>query len=141
MFAQVDESGVFVAPTLENTGIPLPGNELRLYEPKWVESAWKEGMPIERINLLKQQSILSKSKQQASAQISALTVTVDTLVFDANEQSQLRMLAAIQASKKLGLTETTWRLTNDSTAVVTLTQLEQAQALAIQAIGDLVIGT
>ena len=49
------------------------------------------------------------------------------------------MLSAITASETAGQTETIWKMADNTTQTVTLEQLKQAQALAIQATGAILL--
>lgn len=70
-------------------------------------------------------------RTQRAAAVNSITVEVDGLVFDGDEQSQRRMLAAIHASEDAGITSTIWRLADNTEAVVTVEQIRQAHSLAI----------
>ena len=73
----------------------------------------------------------AKAKQLAT--IETLTVTTSQgNTFDANNQARLDMSNAIQTSEFLGITETTWRMADDSEVYITLDELNEALALAIQ---------
>lgn len=69
--------------------------------------------------------------------VNSITVEVDDLVFDGDEDSQRRMLAAIHASEDAGITSTIWRLADNAEHVVTLDQLKEAHSKAIMAQGKL----
>lgn len=77
-------------------------------------------------------------KQQALDSITVTTLSGKT--FDGRDKDQIRMLSAIQASTILGLTEHTWKLANNTTATVTIDELKEAHALAIQATGAVILG-
>lgn len=72
-----------------------------------------------------------------ASQVHKITVEVDGLVFDGDEDSQRRMLSAITAANTLGLESTPWRLTDNTVADVTKDQLVRAHARAILAQGAL----
>lgn len=69
--------------------------------------------------------------------VRSITVEVDGLVFDGDEDSQRRMLAAIHAAEEVFLTQTLWRMADNSEQVVTLDQLKEAHSKAIIAQGKL----
>ena len=72
-------------------------------------------------------------KQEVAKQLSTLTVTTSKgNTFDANNQARLDMQNAITASDFLCVTETTWRLADDSEVLIQLDELKEALALAIQ---------
>lgn len=70
-------------------------------------------------------------RTQRAAAVNSITVKVDGLVFDGDEQSQRRMLAAIHASEDAGIESTIWRLADNTEAAVTVEQIRQAHSLAI----------
>ncbi|NLQ22370.1 DUF4376 domain-containing protein [Shewanella sp. S-1] len=70
-------------------------------------------------------------RTQRSAAVNSITVEVDGLVFDGDEQSQRRMLAAIHASEDAGIESTIWRLADNTEAAVTVEQIRKAHSLAI----------
>lgn len=76
-------------------------------------------------------------RTQRASVVNSITVEVDGLVFDGDEQSQRRMLSAIQAGIDQGMTKTVWRLHNNDEHVVMIDQLKEAHAKAILAQGDL----
>lgn len=72
--------------------------------------------------------------------IAKLTVTTQSgKVFDADETARGRMLSAIQAADFLGVNESEWKLADNSKEVITLDELKEAHALAIQALGQVVL--
>lgn len=70
-------------------------------------------------------------RTQRTTAVNSITVEVDGLVFDGDEQSQRRMLAAIHASEDAGIASTIWRLADNTEAAVTVEQIRQAHSLAI----------
>lgn len=72
-----------------------------------------------------------------SIQVRSITVEVDGLIFDGDENSQRRMLSAINAAETLKLDKTPWRLSDNSVVEVTKDQLVQAHAKAILVQGTL----
>lgn len=72
-----------------------------------------------------------------SAQVHSITVEVDGLVFDGDENSQRRMLSALAAADILGLQSMQWRLADNTVVEVTKDQLTKAHAKAILAQGAL----
>jgi len=79
-------------------------------------------------------------KQTKELALSVLTVTTTAgNVFDAREKDIVRMLSAIEASATLGLTEKEWKLHDNSSKIITLAELKEAHALAIQAVGTIIL--
>ena len=66
--------------------------------------------------------------------VSTLVVTTSNgNTFDANPVARQDMADAILASSTLGLTESTWRLANNTEVVITINELKEAQAMALVA--------
>lgn len=82
-----------------------------------------------------EQAIADKAlaKQEALKLLETLTVTTTNgNTFDANNQARLDMQNAITASDFLSVTQTTWRMADDSEVLIELSELKEALALAIQ---------
>lgn len=79
---------------------------------------------------------LAKAKEERAEAVSKLTVTVDGMVFDADETSQNRMSRVVSGAQALGVDlETTtqiWVLADNTIAQPTVAQLAQALKLAGQ---------
>lgn len=72
--------------------------------------------------------------------IARLAVTTQSgKKFDADEVARGRMLSAIQAAEFLGIDESEWKLADNSKQIITLDELKEAHALAIQALGQVVL--
>lgn len=84
-----------------------------------------------------EEEALRKLKQKRASEVSKITVTVDGMIFDGDEDSQSRMARTITAVKALGVdlatTTRTWVLADNSIAYPTVYQLAQALALAGEA--------
>lgn len=73
-----------------------------------------------------------KAEAEIAQQLEVLTVTTSKgNTFDANNQARLDMQTAITASDFVGVTETTWRMADDSEVLITLAELKEALTLAI----------
>lgn len=80
------------------------------------------------------EEIAAAEKQAITEQLASLTVTTNAgHAFDAYTQARQDMADAILASATLGITETVWRLADNSEVTVSLDELKEAHALAIQA--------
>lgn len=77
------------------------------------------------------------AKRERAAKVAAITVEVDGMVFDGDEQAQSRMARAITAAETAGLESTVWVLADNTVATVTKVQLQQALAKAMIAMGEL----
>lgn len=80
---------------------------------------------------------LAIAKRERAAKVAAITVEVDGMVFDGDEQAQSRMTRAITAAETAGLESTVWVLADNTVATVTKAQLQQALAKAMIAMSEL----
>ena len=80
---------------------------------------------------------LAIAKRERAAKVAAITVEVDGMVFDGDEQAQSRMARAIIAAETAGLESTVWVLADNTVATVTKVQLQQALAKAMIAMSEL----
>ena len=72
--------------------------------------------------------------------LETLTVTTSLgTVFDGNETARVNMLSAINTAIRKGLTETNWKLADNSQKIITLSELQEAHDLAIYRVGELVL--
>lgn len=73
--------------------------------------------------------------------INNITVTTTNgNTFDGDDISRANMNEAIQAASVLGITSHNWKLANNTIVNVTLDELKEALALAIQAKGAIILG-
>ena len=70
--------------------------------------------------------------------LNSITVTVNGNTFDGNEAARTNMISAILSADLIGKTEETWKLADNTKVLVTLVELRQALALAIQEVGRIV---
>lgn len=78
-------------------------------------------------------------KQAKTKALQEIVVVVGDKSFDGNEPARLNMMSAIQASELLEVTENAWKLADNSAATVSVVDLKQALALAIQEVGRIVM--
>lgn len=79
---------------------------------------------------------LQEAKSERATQVGRLTVTVDGMVFDADETSQNRMSRVVAGAQALGIDQSTtqvWVLADNTVATPTVAQLAQALKLAGEA--------
>ena len=82
------------------------------------------------------QADLDSAKATRATKVAALTVTVDGMVFDADETSQNRMSRVVAGAQALGIDQSTtqvWVLADNTVATPTVAQLAQALKLAGEA--------
>ena len=73
--------------------------------------------------------------------LNSITVTVNGNSFDGNETARGNMTSAILSAEVIGKTEDTWKLADNTSAVITITELKQALALSTQEVGRIVMTT
>jgi hypothetical protein len=81
------------------------------------------------------------AKQAKELALNSIKVTTQSgKVFDGRDIDQQRMVSAIMSADVVGITETYWKLADNSVAMVTLDELKEALALSIQALGVIIMG-
>ena len=118
----------------------LYGVKLSIDDEKLIEEAMNNfTMPsqeeLDKINLDNLKVELKSAKLIA---LDNIVVDVDGKLFDGNETARTNMLSAILSADLIGKTEETWKLADNTTVLVTLMELKQALALAIQEVGRIV---
>lgn len=87
-----------------------------------------------------QEQLQVEAKQAKSLALNSIKVTTASgKVFDGRDIDQQRMLSAIMSADVVGITETYWKLADNSVAMVTLMELKEALALSIQALGVIIM--
>ena len=81
----------------------------------------------------KQAQEIKQAKDNALATLTVTTANGNT--FDADNVARQDMLSAIEASNTFGLTEKEWKLADNTWKIISLAELKEASALAIQAKG------
>jgi len=83
---------------------------------------------------------VQEAKQAKELALDSITVTTTSgKVFDGRDIDQQRMMSAIMSADVVGITETYWKLADNSVAMVTLLELKEALALSIQALGAIIM--
>ena len=73
--------------------------------------------------------------------LNLITVEVNGNTFDGNETARGNMTSAILSAEVIGKTEDTWKLADNTSAVITITELKEALALSIQEVGRIAMTT
>ena len=81
---------------------------------------------------------VAEAKRLRQEALATITVEVNGKVFDGNETARNNMLASIQASQLLNIESTYWKLADNSVQEVTLEEIKEALAKAIQRVGEIV---
>ena len=89
---------------------------------------------------LSPQQVQAEAKQAKELALNSITVTTQSgKVFDGRDVDQQRMVSAILSADVVGMTETYWKLADNSVAMVTLLELKEALSLSIQALGIIIM--
>ena len=121
----------------------LYGVKLSIDDEKLIEEAMNNfTMPsqeeLDKINLDNLKVELKSAKKIA---LDNIVVDVDGKLFDGNETARLNIMSAIQSSELFGLTETGWKLADNTAVLVNLAELKMALALSIEEVGRIVMVT
>ena len=84
----------------------------------------------------------AKAELKAAKTYTLNSITVTTTngnTFDGNETARGNMTSAILSAEIIGKTEDTWKLADNTSAVITITELKEALALSIQEVGRIVM--
>lgn len=82
---------------------------------------------------------LAEAKRAKLFYLDTIVVTVNYNEFDGNDKARLNMLSAIQSAEVVGIDKTYWKLADNTVAEVTVGELKQALAKAIQRVGEIVV--
>ena len=93
---------------------------------------------LAEIEVQKQVQIVQELKCAKTQALNTIVVTVNDKTFDGNETARTNMISAILSADLIGKTEETWKLADNTKVLVTLVELRQALALAIQEVGRIV---
>lgn len=115
-------------------------NEIRAIEEGQeflVQADWLEISNEELQNILNPpktaEQLEAERKAEIERQLAAITVASSKgNVFDANMQARQNMADAILASDTLGITQTVWRMADNSDVQIDISELKEAHALAIK---------
>lgn len=82
---------------------------------------------------------IADKKAEKELRLSQIVVTTSTgNVFDGNETARNNMVSAIMSAELFNRTEDSWKLADNSTKLISLDELKEALALAIQEVGSIV---
>lgn len=95
------------------------------YDGQWYVAGYAPEKPQEIIDA----EALAKAKAKRAAAVAAITVEVDGMVFDGDEDAQTRMARAVTMAESMD-EQTEWVLHDNTVAIVTAAQLKQACRLA-----------
>ena len=137
-FGDVDEYTELLKQRCAEFGVELTEEHLAVLD----EQKSKRHIPTEdelaEIEVQKQLQIVQKLKGVKTQALNTIVVTVNDKTFDGNETARTNMISAILSADLIGKTEETWKLADNTTVLVTLMELKQALALAIQEVGRIV---
>lgn len=146
-----DNDGVFSHTEVDNPACKIPADAVEISAEEHVALlvAQAQGKviyfdeetqkPIAIDRVVTAEDIAAQAKAAKVEALNTITVTTSTgKVFDGNETARLNMLSAITAAGIVGQNSANWKLADNTVATVTLDELKQALALAIQRVGEIV---
>lgn len=104
----------------------------------WVQELGQEGNPTQEQIDAELASIASETKLKLLSELSVTTEAGNT--FDAYDEARANMNESIMAAGILGITENQWKLADNSIITVSVSELQEALALGIQAKGKIILG-
>jgi len=149
--------------TLDNNGIPMafysddihtniPKEAIEITDEQWLECInnqgqrkFVDGILTEYVYAPTKEELLAIAEVEAKATklqaLNSITVTTTSgKVFDGRDIDQQRMVSAIISADVVGLTETYWKLADNSVELITLDELKESLALSIQTLGQIIVG-
>ena len=82
-------------------------------------------------------SVLDQTEKEYRLSNLVVTTTKGN-TFDGNETARNNMISAILSAELIGKTEEYWKLADNSTKLIQLTELKEALSLSIQEVGNIV---
>lgn len=142
-YAHINENGQLLGWYDKEIHTSIPTPNIEVSDEQWQIAMDNEHNKVNKDGLTeffdfrteaeKDHQLLEQQKAEIARQLSVLTVTSSKgNIFDADSQARQDMADAILASSTLGVTETVWRMTDNSEVLITLDELKEAHALAIQ---------
>lgn len=137
-FGDIDEYTELLKQRCAEFGVELTEELLAIL----AEQKAKRHIPTEdelaEIEVQKQLQIVQELKGAKTQTLNTIVVTVNDKTFDGNETARTNMIGAILSADRICKTEETWKLADNTKVLVTLVELKQALALAIQEVGRIV---
>ena len=121
---------------------PIIANHIGLIE--LTKEEFDAQLELNNIPTEEEQASITAAEFKQSKELALNSITVTTTngnTFDGNETARGNMTSAILASEVIGKTEDTWKLADNTSAVITITELKEALALSIQEVGRIVMTT
>lgn len=117
------------------------GTELTSEQEQIIEEITTEFvMPTqEELDEIARLQVLAENSSKKASELASIVVeTSQGNSFDGNETARNNMVSAIMSADLIGLTEAEWKLADNTVKTVTLDELKEALALAIQEVGNIV---
>ncbi len=137
-FGDSDEYQVLLRQRCAEFGVELTEEHLAILAEQKANKHIPTGDELAAIEVQKQVQIVQELKSAKTQALNTIVVTVNDKTFDGNEAARTNMTSAILSADLIGKTEETWKLADNTTVLVTLVELRQALALAIQEVGRIV---
>lgn len=79
-----------------------------------------------------------EARREKELALKSIKVTVNGKEFDGHESARLNMTNALMVASFTGQTQTNWKLADNTVAQVTIADVQQALALSIQKVGEII---
>ena len=137
-FGDVDDYTELLRQRCLEFGVELREEHLAILAEQKVNKHIPTEYELAAIEVQKQVQIVQELKYAKTQALNTIVVTVNDKTFDGNETARTNMISAILSADLIGKTEETWKLADNTKVLVTLVELRQALALAIQEVGRIV---
>ena len=137
-FGDIDEYTELLKQRCTEFGVELSEEHLSLLTEQKANQHIPTEEELAEIAINKELQRIQDLRYAKNSALNSITVTVNDKTFDGNETARTNMISAILSADLIGKTEETWKLADNTTALVTLIELKQALALAIQEVGRIV---
>ncbi len=118
--------------------------ELILREEVLSQNTLEEEISLTEEEIAEQEKFKIENEFKQAKELALNSITVTTTngnTFDGNETARGNMMSAILSAEVIGKTEDTWKLADNTSAVITISELKEALALSIQEVGRIVMTT
>ena len=137
-FGDIDEYTELLKQRCIEFGVELLEEHLNILTEQKANRHIPTEEELAEIALNKELQRIQDLRYVKNSALNSIVVTINDKTFDGNETARTNMIGAILSADLIGKTEETWKLADNTTALVTLTELKQALALSIQEVSRIV---
>lgn len=134
-FGDIDEYTELLKQRCIEFGVELTEEHLNILSEQKANRHIPTEAELAEIAANKELQRIQDLRYAKNSALNSIVITVNDKTFDGNETARTNMISAILSADLIGKTKETWKLADNTTALVTLTELKQALALAIQEVG------